>query len=205
MPAVQYNYEYYNATSRDQARFARSSRASSAVSTRTYSQPTTTPRKKQNHASIDVPVMVKKKVEFQKPEEMKLHKTKVSSKNREKVEGKKRAIIFTTLAISALLFVCVRYTLINEKFNELNSLEKKVSSAVALNEQLSSEIDSKTDLTYIERYAKYQLGMQKPVDSQIVRIAYDKKDKISKPFVIAENKQDDFLTRLLNDLKNIID
>ena len=101
--------------------------------------------------------------------------------------------------------ICARYAQINEKFNNVNSLEKKLASAQALNEQITSEIESKTDLNYIEKYAKYQLGMQKPKDSQIVKIAYDKQDKISTPVVIEEEKEESFLEKLLNDLRNLID
>jgi predicted RNase H-like nuclease (RuvC/YqgF family) len=94
---------------------------------------------------------------------------------------------------------------INEKFNEVNSLEKSLSSTKALNQQLSTDIESKTDLNYIEKYAKYQLGMQKPSEGQIVRIAYEKHDKISTPVVIEEVQENSFLDNLLNDLKNLID
>ena len=99
----------------------------------------------------------------------------------------------------------MRYTEINEKFNEVNALEKGLASAKALNQQLNANIESKTDLGYIEKYAKYQLGMQKPKESQIVRIAYEKRDKISTPIIIDEEEDSSFLSRLFNDLRNLID
>ena len=94
---------------------------------------------------------------------------------------------------------------INEKFNEVNALEKDLASAKALNQQLNANIESKTDLGYIEKYAKYQLGMQKPNESQIVRIAYEKRDKISTPIIIDEEEDSSFFSRLFNDLRNLID
>lgn len=155
---------------------------------------------------IDIPVMVKKKVEIQKPKEMKLTKPKSKAKAvARKKEGIKRTVFCSMIAISAFFLICVRYAEINEKFNQVNSLEKDLNSAVALNQQLTSDIESKTDLSYIEKYAKYQLGMQKPDESQVVRIAYDKQDKISSPIVIEEEKEEDFISKLINDLKNLID
>ena len=47
--------------------------------------------------------------------------------------------------------------------------------------------------------------MQKPTDEQIVRIAYEKHDKISTPVVIEEVEETSFLENLFNDLKNFID
>ena len=155
--------------------------------------------------SVDAPITAKKKIIVNKPEEMKLKKPKDKIKAKHKVEGAKRSIVATMLAFGMLFIICTRYTQINEKSHEVNSLEKNLASAKALNEQLNSEVESKTDLNYIEKYAKYQLGMQKPLESQIVRIAYDKQDKISTPIVINEDEESNFFERLLHDLKNLID
>ena len=132
-------------------------------------------------------------------------KPKSKAKSKAKVEGTKRKILLGVVIVSVLFMICMRYTEINEKFNEVNSLEKNLNSTKALNQQLSANIESKTDLNYIEKYAKYQLGMQKPSESQVVRIAYEKHDKISTPVVIEEVEEKSFLENLLNDLKNLID
>lgn len=226
MPAVQYDYNnYYNRSGKSSAKSATSSVVRSKTARNVQTAPrTNTKRVAQNSTSratqnktnrttvtksrtkydIDIPVMVKKKVEIQKPKEMKLTKPKSKAVARKK-EGIKRTVFSSIVAISAFFLICVRYAEINEKFNQVNSLEKDLNSAVALNQQLTSDIESKTDLSYIEKYAKYQLGMQKPDDSQVVRIAYDKQDKISSPIVIEEEKEEDFISKLINDLKNLID
>lgn len=178
--------------------------ATKSVAT-TSSRKTTTQSKRNHKFDIDVPIIVKKKVSIQKPQEMKLIKPKAKSKAKVKVEGIKRKIVLSTSIVFVLFLICVRYTEINEKFNEVNSLEKSLSSTKALNQQLSTDIESKTDLNYIEKYAKYQLGMQKPSEGQIVRIAYEKHDKISTPVVIEEVQENSFLDNLLNDLKKLID
>lgn len=243
MPAVDYDYAYYNkASSQDVAKNARSSLASKNVSagkktnsnvrtattknisanvdsrrksstSKVASQANrkkvngsqTSQRRKQNHESIDAPIFSKKKIEISKPEELKLTKPKVDTKAKKKVEGAKRSIVFTIMAFGMLFVVCTRYTKINEMTHEVNSLNKELRGLVHKNEQLSDEINSKTDLKYIEDYAKYQLGMQKPKESQIVRITYEKQDKISTPIEIIEEEEDSFWDRLLNDLKNLID
>ena len=179
--------------------------ATSSVSS--VSNKKTSQTRKKAKYDIDIPVIVKKKVEIQKPTEMKLTKPKIKAKSKAKakVEGTKRKILLGTVIISTLFMICMRYTQINEKFNAVGSLEKDLGATIALNQQLSTEIESKTDLSYIEKYAKYQLGMQKPSEKQIVRIAYEKHDKISTPVVIEESIEEDFWGDLLKDLKNLID
>lgn len=235
MPAVKYNYDYnsqYDRSTRGVAKNARSYQSSSSAqrkvssNTRKSSTPestrnstrmatravasssarkTVTQTRKNKNVDIDIPIAVKKKVEIKKPVEMKLTKPKSKAKSKAKVEGTKRKILLGVVIVSVLFMICMRYTEINEKFNEVNSLEKNLNSAKTLNQQLSANIESKTDLNYIEKYAKYQLGMQKPSESQIVRIAYEKHDKISTPVVIEEVEEKSFLENLLNDLKNLID
>ena len=159
--------------------------------------------RKKEHVNIDIPIATKKKINVEKPKEMKL--TKPKAKAKAKVIATKKGIILGTVIVAFLFLICMRYTEINEKFNEVNALEKDLASAKALNQQLNANIESKTDLGYIEKYAKYQLGMQKPHESQIVRIAYEKRDKISTPIIIDEEEDSSFFSRLFNDLRNLID
>ena len=227
MPAVKYAYDYDEYRGRSQKGVAKSARSVSVSSNmsaqrkvsrtpestrnmvRSVTFQNTTQRKatsnvrKKEHVNIDIPITTKKKINVEKPKEMKLTKTK--AKDKAKVIAKKKGILLGTVIVAFLFLICMRYTEINEKFNEVNALEKDLASAKALNQQLNANIESKTDLGYIEKYAKYQLGMQKPNESQIVRIAYEKRDKISTPIIIDEEEDSSFLSRLFNDLRNLID
>lgn len=227
MPAVKYAYDYDEYRGRSQKGVAKSARSVSVSSNmsaqrkvsrtpestrnmvRSVTSQNTTQRKatsnvrKKEHVNIDIPIATKKKINVEKPKEMKL--TKPKAKAKAKVIATKKGILLGTVIVAFLFLICMRYTEINEKFNEVNALEKGLASAKALNQQLNANIESKTDLGYIEKYAKYQLGMQKPNESQIVRIAYEKRDKISTPIIIDEEEDSSFLSRLFNDLRNLID
>lgn len=227
MPAVKYAYDYDEYRGRSQKGVAKSARSVSVYSNmsaqrkvsrtpestrnmvRSVTFQNTTQRKatsnvrKKEHVNIDIPITTKKKINVEKPKEMKL--TKPKAKAKAKVIATKKGILLGTVIVAFLFLICMRYTEINEKFNEVNALEKDLASAKALNQQLNANIESKTDLGYIEKYAKYQLGMQKPNESQIVRIAYEKRDKISTPIIIDEEEDSSFLSRLFNDLRNLID
>ena len=227
MPAVKYEYDYDEYRDRSQKGVAKNARSVSVSSNmsaqrkvsrtpestrnmvRSVTSQNTTQRRvtsnvrKKEHVNIDIPIATKKKINVEKPKEMKL--TKPKAKAKAKVIATKKGIIRGTVIVAFLLLICMRYTEINEKFNEVNALEKDLASAKALNQQLNANIESKTDLGYIEKYAKYQLGMQKPNESQIVRIAYEKRDKISTPIIIDEEEDSSFFSRLFNDLRNLID
>ena len=227
MPAVKYTYDYDEYRDRSQKGVAKNARSVSVSSNmsaqrkvsrtpestrnmvRSVTSQNTTQRKvtsnvrKKEHVNIDIPIATKKKINVEKPKEMKL--TKPKAKAKAKVIATKKGIILGTVIVAFLFLICMRYTEINEKFNEVNALEKDLASAKALNQQLNANIESKTDLGYIEKYAKYQLGMQKPNESQIVRIAYEKRDKISTPIIIDEEEDSSFFSRLFNDLRNLID
>ena len=113
---------------------------------------------------------------------------------------------FVASIIFGMLFlVCYRYSCINEAFNEVNDLKDSLKKKQTVNAQIESNIQKETDLAYIENYAKYQLGMQKPKDSQIQKINVKKQDKITTPIEIKEEEEEGVFTKILNGLLKILD
>lgn len=101
----------------------------------------------------------------------------------------KRFVLFFAGACIAL-FICYRYSIINEKFNSVERAKRELLNAQTVNEQLQADIDSETDISYVENFAKYQLGMQKPQDSQIVYVNVEKQDKVYTPVKHAEDEDE---------------
>ena len=113
---------------------------------------------------------------------------KIERKQKREIAFKRfRTIVLFTFLAAIALFICYRYSIINEKFNQVEKLKKELAANQTINEQLQADIDSETDISYIENFAKYQLGMQKPQQSQMVYINIDKKDKIFTPVKIEED------------------
>ena len=142
---------------------------------------------------------------------MKLKKPKSNLKAREvaKQKAKVKEMLKNTFVASIifgmLFLVCYRYSCINEAFNEVNDLKYSLKKKQTVNAQIESNIQKETDLAYIENYAKYQLGMQKPKDSQIQKINVKKQDKITTPIEIKEEEEEGVFTKILDGLLKILD
>ena len=169
----------------------------------------TTTRRKTTNKNLEVPEMLKAKAA--KPKEMSLkHADKmVAPKKKAKTVAKKKESVLKTMALSMFAFsmlflICYRSSAINESFNALGNIKSDLEDANTVNAQLASDIETQTDISAIETYAKYQLGMQKPKDSQIKKIVIDKEDKISTPVVI-EAEDNSTFSRFLHDIKNLLD
>ncbi|MEG0072903.1 MAG: hypothetical protein RR922_00980 [Clostridia bacterium] len=91
-----------------------------------------------------------------------------------------------------IMGITYRYSLINSKNLELQSLKseyKKILSDVNI---ANLEVESKYNVALVEDYAKQKLGMQKPEKSQIIYIDTRKKDYVEK---VNSNK----LTKKINE------
>lgn len=153
---------------------------------------------------IDIPIRTSSKI-ANKPKEMTLKKPKA------KVNAAlalKQALTrtFGVAVFFAIAFaICYRYSLMNEEFIELRNIKKEYETIQNVNEQLEADIESKTDLTYIENYAKYQLGMQKPSDSQLKYVSIEKRDRVLTPVTIEEETDANWFTKLCEEVRKLLD
>jgi cell division protein FtsL len=135
-----------------------------------------------------------------------------TSKDEKHLKGRAEKVLkrinnaFLLVCGVALLFLILyRSSLINEKFNQVEKAKKQLANSQTLNEQIQAEIDSETDLSYIENYAKYQLGMQKPQTSQIVYINLEKTDRVITPTSLVSEEEPSWYTKLANAVIDIFE
>lgn len=203
------NKESIRAVMRDNSRVEVKKTTSAKKSNTTRATTTkTTARKKATH-NLDVPNIKKKSVS--KPQELSLKKADMMKSPKQKAKEKtlkKENVVRNTATFmcmfSVLLLICYRSSVINESFQALGILKGDLEDVYVLNAQIESDIQTQTDLSNIETYAKYQLGMQKPKESQIQRIYVEKEDGITTPIVI-EEEENTFLNRLIDDILKLID
>ena len=96
-------------------------------------------------------------------------------------EQKKRQKNITLVVIGIfilLLTISYRNSQINEKFTEVQTLKKELSSLEKENEQLEVTIQNSLNLNNIEKQAKEKLGMQKLTNKQTVYVTLPKKDYV---------------------------
>ena len=155
-------------------------------------------------SGIDIPLTSSKKI-INKPKEMTLTKPKIKSKTKSNVGVTLKNVALVSMFFALFFMVCYRYSVINEEFSEINTLKGDLIKIQNANDQVQADIESKTDLTYVENYAKYQLGMQKPSSSQIQYVSVEKQDKITTPVTIAEESELNWFEKIVSELRKIID
>lgn len=106
-------------------------------------------------------------------------KTINAQKQAKASENKNIKIMLYIGIIFAILFaVSYRNALVAQKYSELKNLKVQLSKIEKENEQLEVNIESKTNLSAIEKRAEEELGMKKLDDSQTVYVSLDKSDYI---------------------------
>lgn len=142
----------------------------------------------------------KRKQKLRVVEDLPRQEVKVSKEQKRK----RIQLTITVIAIFGLLLtISYRNSQINEKFNEMQSLKKELSSLQKENEQLKVNIANGLNLANIEKLAKEKLGMQKLTNKQIVYVSLPKKDYIesaSEKVVIKD--QTNWFEKLVNKIFN---
>ena len=135
-------------------------------------------------------------------------KSSTLGKKQEKVQPKRhlksqvKIIAGVFLIFASLLVISYRNSLINESFNENESLKSNLAAIQKENEQLRVNLEKSMNLSNIEKMAEEKLGMQKLDNSQKVYVSLDKKDYVesaSEEVIMEEEKSwlEQFLDTLL--------
>ena len=108
-------------------------------------------------------------------EDLPRQNVKVSKKQKER--QKKLTLIVMGIFI-LLLTISYRNSQINERFSQVQTLKRQLSSLQKENEQLKVNIENSVNLNTIENLAKNKLGMQKLTNKQTKYISLPKKDYV---------------------------
>ncbi len=125
------------------------------------------------------------------------------SKKKNKYNYKPVAYIMLTFAM--LFTISYRNSLINEKYNEKESIKSQVSAVQKENEQLKVSIENSLNLSSVAKAAEDKLGMQKLDNNQKIYLDLKKKDYVepaSEEVIINDNMS--WFDRLLEKLTQII-
>ena len=109
------------------------------------------------------------------------------------------------LTFAMLFTISYRNSLINEKYNEKESIKSQVSAVQKENEQLKVSIENSLNLSSVAKAAEDKLGMQKLDNNQKIYLDLKKKDYVepaSEEVIINDNMS--WFDRLLEKLTQII-
>ena len=133
-------------------------------------------------------------------------KTKNTQKHKSKLElpSKVKAIIYVGVVFAVLFAISYRNTVISEKYSQIKKLKSNLAAIEKENEQLEVNIESKTNLSNIEKEAKEKLGMKKIGDKQTVYINLNKRDYVeSATENVNLNEEQNIFQKILEKIKNI--
>ncbi len=99
----------------------------------------------------------------------------------------RRKVFLGVVSFSVALTIVYRYAMLNNMSMENISLKKELTELNNANAQLQLLAEQSVNLSYVEEYAKENLGLQKPQNYQIEYINVNKQDLIDNK-VVNENK-----------------
>ncbi len=120
---------------------------------------------------------------------------------KQQVKSHVKVMGYVLLVFASLFVISYRNSLINESFNENESLKANLAAIKKENEQLKVNLENSLNLSNIEKLAQTKLGMQKLDNSQKVYVSLDKKDYVepaSEEVII--NDDGSWIEKLLNTL-----
>ena len=140
------------------------------------------------------------------PKKSTLSKKTINAQKQAKVaESKNIKIMLYIGIIFAILFaVSYRNALIAQTYSQVKDLKVQLSKIEKKNEQIEVNIESKTNLSAIEKRAKEELGMKKLDDSQTVYVSLDKKDYIESAAESVKLEEElTWFEKIVDTIKNI--
>lgn len=99
----------------------------------------------------------------------------------------RRKVFLGVVSFSVAFTIVYRYAMLNTMSMENISLKKELTELNNANAQLQLLAEQSVNLSYVEEYAKENLGLQKPQNYQIEYINVNKQDLIDNK-VVNENK-----------------
>lgn len=117
---------------------------------------------------------------------------------------KVKFICYILFGFTVLFTISYRNSIINEKFNEKESLKAELAEIQKINEQLEVSVENELNLTTVEKLAKQKLGMSKLNNSQKIYVSLQKKEYVeSKSENIMIDKEQNMYEQITDKLKDL--
>ena len=132
---------------------------------------------------------------------------KIDVKSKQRKETSKsinsKIILYIGMGFFILFAISYRNALIAQTYSQVKALKSELSEVEKDNRQLEVNIESKTNLSAIEKKAQEELGLKKLDDSQTVYVSLDKQDYIESSAQSVKIEETTWLESIINKIKNI--
>ena len=123
---------------------------------------------------------------------------------KEEFNKKVKFICYILFGFTVLFTISYRNSIINEKFNEKESLKTQLAEIQKTNEQLEVSVENELNLTNVEKLAKEKLGMSKLNNTQKVYVSLQKKEYVeTKNENSLTNKEESIYEKITNKAKEL--
>lgn len=133
-------------------------------------------------------------------------RTNTTKKNNTKVKTLKKAkiVIFVLIAFMAFFTISYRNAVIDSKYAKIKDLKDKLALVEKENEQLEASIESRLNLKTIQEEAETMLGMKSLSNDQINYVNLPKTDYVEASSEEVKIEENNYFTRIINFVKNLI-
>ena len=157
----------------------------------------TSPRKLQ-------PEYVPDKKKYPKKSTARKSNIKNQNKKEETININSKIILYIGIVFVVLFAISYRNALIAQEYSEIKSLKTQLAALEKDNKQLEVNIESKTNLSSVEKKGKEELGLKKLDDSQTVYICLDKEDYVeSSTEKIELQEEKNWFESIIDKIKNV--
>lgn len=123
---------------------------------------------------------------------------------KEEIKRKATFIAYIVFGFSILFTISYRDSVINEKFNQKESLKAELTEIQKTNEQLEVSLENELNLNSVESMAKDELGMSKLSNSQKIYVDLPKREYVeSKVEVISTSEQQSAFQKFIDTITNL--
>lgn len=139
------------------------------------------------------------------PKKSTVSKKTINAQKQAKVTQAKniKIMLYIGIIFAILFAVSYRNALVAQRYSELKDLKVKLSKIEKENEQLEVNIESKTNLSAIEKRAEEELGMKKLDESQTIYVSLDKTDYIESAAESVKLEEElNWFQKIINAIKN---
>lgn len=130
--------------------------------------------------------------------------TSKKTNTKTKTSKKVKIVLFVLIGFLAFFTISYRNAVIDSKYAEIKKLKSNLAEVEKENEQLQATIESRLNLKTIQEEAETLLGMKALSNDQIKYVSLPKTDYVESGSEEVHIEEENYFTKIINFIKNLI-